>query len=101
MTKLLIPRPSDFRTREPVAQRAIRLRGYVADRPQQRQTTPPVPPTRKMIEQRAYFLFLERGGTPGDSAADWATAEQQAWAEYHQELATFRQTGQAIPERGS
>ena len=31
---------------------------------------------QREIEQIAYELYLKRGGTPGDPAADWFTAER-------------------------
>jgi hypothetical protein len=33
--------------------------------------------TLKAIEQRAYELYLERGGKDGDDLADWLTAEKE------------------------
>jgi hypothetical protein len=34
-------------------------------------------PTRQLIEQRAYEIYLERGGADGDDVADWLIAEQE------------------------
>jgi hypothetical protein len=34
-------------------------------------------PERAQIEERAYEIFLERGGTHGDDLADWLTAEEE------------------------
>jgi len=33
--------------------------------------------TTVRIRQRAYELFLQRGGTPGDDLRDWLNAEQE------------------------
>jgi Protein of unknown function (DUF2934) len=33
--------------------------------------------TRQLIEQRAYEIYLERGGADGDDVADWLIAEQE------------------------
>jgi len=34
-------------------------------------------PTYEEIALRAYHLYLERGGTPGDPMQDWLQAEQE------------------------
>lgn len=34
-------------------------------------------PTREQIEKRAYEIYLERGGGPGDPLADWLKAEAE------------------------
>ncbi|MGD0839875.1 MAG: DUF2934 domain-containing protein [Candidatus Acidiferrales bacterium] len=34
-------------------------------------------PTREQIEQKAYEIYLERGGQDGDDLADWLTAERE------------------------
>ena len=34
-------------------------------------------PTHAQIAQRAYEIYLERGGTPGDPMQDWLRAEQE------------------------
>jgi hypothetical protein len=34
-------------------------------------------PTRREIEERAYFLYLARGGVDGDSQSDWLQAERE------------------------
>jgi len=36
---------------------------------------------RKKIEERAYQLFLKRGGAHGQSAEDWNKAEKEVLAE--------------------
>jgi hypothetical protein len=33
--------------------------------------------SHEQIAVRAYHIFLERGGRPGDQLADWVTAERQ------------------------
>jgi hypothetical protein len=30
-----------------------------------------------LIRERAYFIYLERGGAPGDPQADWLRAERE------------------------
>jgi hypothetical protein len=37
--------------------------------------------TRKKIEQRAYEIYLKRGGKPGDPKSDWDQAEKEIMAE--------------------
>jgi hypothetical protein len=34
-------------------------------------------PTQEQIAVRAYQLYLERGGTPGNALEDWIQAERQ------------------------
>lgn len=34
-------------------------------------------PTPEMIRQRAYEIFIERGGTSGDELSDWLAAERE------------------------
>ena len=34
-------------------------------------------PTREEIEQRAYKIYLERGGEPGHDLEDWIQAERE------------------------
>jgi hypothetical protein len=34
-------------------------------------------PTYAEIAERAYFVYLDRNGAPGDAADDWAQAEYQ------------------------
>ncbi len=38
-------------------------------------------PTHREIERRAYFIYLQRGGAPGDPVADWLQAERELRAE--------------------
>ena len=37
-------------------------------------------PTTKQIEQRAYELYLERGGEDGHAVTDWLAAERELTA---------------------
>jgi len=34
-------------------------------------------PTDEDVRRRAYHLYLERGGAPGDDFSDWLRAEQE------------------------
>ena len=34
-------------------------------------------PTAEMIRQRAYEIFIERGGNSGDELSDWLAAERE------------------------
>jgi len=34
-------------------------------------------PTHEQIALRAYEIYLERGGTPGDALGDWTRAERE------------------------
>lgn len=36
-----------------------------------------LPCTEEQIRERAYFIYLERGGAPGDSMADWFQAKRE------------------------
>jgi hypothetical protein len=38
-------------------------------------------PTTREIRDRAYFIYLARGGVNGDALADWARAERELRAE--------------------
>ena len=37
-------------------------------------------PTHEQIQQRAYEIYLERGGQGGDDVTDWIRAEQELTA---------------------
>ncbi len=37
----------------------------------------PAPPTDEMIRERAYQIFLSRGGAPGHALDDWLQAERE------------------------
>ncbi|MEW5982911.1 MAG: DUF2934 domain-containing protein [Acidobacteriota bacterium] len=53
-------------------------RAIVADRNAigaQAETAAGSAPTHSEIAERAYFLFLDRNGAPGNPADDWARAE--------------------------
>jgi hypothetical protein len=39
-------------------------------------------PTREEIALRAYQIYLERGGTPGNELEDWTLAERELLEEY-------------------
>lgn len=41
----------------------------------------PVEPTLAQIRERAYFIYLARGGRPGTPEQDWFQAEQELRAE--------------------
>jgi Protein of unknown function (DUF2934) len=45
----------------------------VADKTRNVQTQP----TQEQIALRAYHIYLERGGAPGDALNDWIMAERQ------------------------
>ena len=40
-------------------------------------------PTHEEIELRAYHIYLERGGAPGDELGDWMLAECQLLEKYN------------------
>src|SRR5690606_33680124 len=42
----------------------------------------PLPPTEADIRARAYLIYLDRNGRPGDATSDWLQAEQELWAAY-------------------
>jgi hypothetical protein len=39
--------------------------------------TAKTPPTREEIALRAYHIYLERGGAPGNELEDWIRAERE------------------------
>ena len=39
-------------------------------------------PTAREIQERAYFIYLARGGVSGDPAADWLRAERELREEF-------------------
>ena len=45
------------------------------------------PEARQAIELRAYYLFCERGGAPGDDLADWLAAEREFLTTHRQRQA--------------
>lgn len=40
-------------------------------------------PTHEEIASRAYEIFLERGGAPGDALQDWTRAERELLEKYN------------------
>lgn len=50
-------------------------------------------PTQKEIAQRAYAIYLERGGTPGHELEDWIRAER----ELAQKNGRLRRKGESKP----
>lgn len=40
------------------------------------------PPTHEEIALRAYHIYLQRGGAPGDELGDWTTAERELVEKY-------------------
>ena len=61
----------------PVAIAAEHGHAVPADRPR---------PTHEQIQLRAYQLYVNRGYTPGDPAADWLQAEFELLGEFENEL---------------
>jgi hypothetical protein len=39
-------------------------------------------PTREEIALRAYYIYLERGGVPGNELEDWTLAERELLEKY-------------------
>lgn len=39
-------------------------------------------PTHEEIELRAYHIYLQRGGAPGDELGDWTAAERELLEKY-------------------
>jgi hypothetical protein len=39
-------------------------------------------PTQEEIKLRAYHIYLERGGAPGDELGDWTAAERELVEKY-------------------
>jgi len=72
-----MPRPRKTKTAseasEPKPRRRVVARSTPKPAPDA-MTVTPVPADEVAAE--AYFLFLARGGQPGDALADWLTAEQ-------------------------
>lgn len=40
-----------------------------------------VEPTKKQIRERAYQIYVARGGNAGDAVHDWCRAERELWEE--------------------
>lgn len=53
----------------------------------------PLRPTPAQIRERAYYIYLERGGAPGDPVADWLQAERELEAEYRAAYERSRRPG--------
>ncbi|RMF72848.1 MAG: DUF2934 domain-containing protein [Planctomycetota bacterium] len=53
----------------------------------------PLRPTPAQIRERAYYIYLERGGAPGDPVADWLQAERELEAEYRAAYERSRRSG--------
>jgi hypothetical protein len=51
-------------------------RSLSSDAPK-RAAKPKTSPTQEEIALRAYHIYLERGGAPGDPMEDWLRAEQE------------------------
>jgi hypothetical protein len=55
--------------------------------PASKDATPPLPSAaadlEAVIRQRAYQLYLERGGKPGNPNEDWARAEREILEAFH------------------
>ncbi len=45
-------------------------------------------PTKEQIEQRAYELYLQRGGEHGNDLADWLAAEKELMASLSEQKRT-------------
>ena len=43
----------------------------------QKPRSPGNPPTPEEIALRAYYIYLQRAGAPGDEIADWVQAERE------------------------
>jgi len=50
--------------------------------PESQPQTAPGGPTRGEIEVRAYQIYLERGGAPGQGVDDWLQAERELIEKY-------------------
>jgi hypothetical protein len=45
---------------------------------------PAVRPSHEQIAERAYYIYLERGGSTGDPQEDWLQAERELTEGIHQ-----------------
>jgi hypothetical protein len=52
--------------------------------------------THEQIELRAYEIFLERNGAPGDPLADWVRAEREVLAAAKPKRAANKKTVAAV-----
>ncbi len=53
-------------------------------------------PTREEIELRAYQIYVERGGAPGNDLEDWLQAESELIEKYGKTGQTAKATGVKI-----
>lgn len=53
----------------------------ITSKPRMRKAPKSAAPTNEAIALRAYHIYLERKGAPGDPHADWLRAEQELRAE--------------------
>ena len=51
--------------------------GRVLQKPQSKQPEPEIVPLPEQIRQRAYEIYLQRGGQDGSALDDWFQAEQE------------------------
>ena len=52
-------------------------KGNAQSLPVRKSRTAKEQPTREAIQLRAYEIYLERGGSPGDPLDDWVRAERE------------------------
>jgi hypothetical protein len=52
--------------------------------------------THEQIELRAYEIYLQRNGAPGDPLADWVRAEHEVMAAAKPKRATSKKTAVAV-----
>jgi hypothetical protein len=64
-------------------------------RPQAEDTSANHAPSHEEIRRRAYEIYLERNGLPGDELDDWHRAEREL-----QKVALFQQGWNRLQERG-
>ena len=71
---------SDGPKEKPASAAPQRTRRSATPASRPKRTPPPVPavemPAEEQIRLRAYHVYLERGGLPGDPVADWIRAER-------------------------
>jgi Protein of unknown function (DUF2934) len=53
----------------------------ISSTPKTRKSAKPKGPTNEEIALRAYHIYLERKGAPGDQHGDWLRAERELLAE--------------------
>jgi len=62
--------------------------------PRSEETSTNRAPTHEEIRRRAYEIYLERGGLPGDELDDWLRAEREL-----QKVALFKQGWNRLQQR--